>query len=268
MRIKVFSETNTTIRKSYGYQIENMLVSCTFNYNPCSASSFTYYYDPNLGNCYTFNKGLYDNGTLYPINNVTIPGLAYGLTLELFLGNPPNETVYEYNDGVIVSINNQTSLPFTEGDIMKAAAGEETDLIVRRNFINKLPSPYGNCLKDTTINSSFSSVFFDYIVNTLGYVYSQKYCYSLCIQNQIMNSCSCASLNLPMFMNTTKICNQQFQTICAATIVKNFDATNESKNCQNKCPYKCDTIDYGVTSYRALYPTNYYTQLLYNYSMC
>jgi hypothetical protein len=221
LRETMYAEKNTTVRKSYGYQLENMLISCYFNYNPCNASSFTYFYDPSLGNCYTFNKGVFDNGTPYPIKTVTIPGLAYGLTLELFLGNPSNETVFMYNDGVIISIGNQSSLPFKEGDIMKVAAGEETDLIVRRDFIMKLPSPYGNCLKDTTNNSTFNSVFFNYIVNTLGTLYSQNYCYSLCIQSQIIKKCACSSLNLPIFINTTIICNQPLQMSCADGLIIN-----------------------------------------------
>ena len=82
MRAAVFNQNNETIRKSYGYQLEIMLVSCHFNYNPCYLSDFAYFYDPLYGNCYTFNKQA-------PVKYVTIPGLSYGLTLEFFLGNPP-----------------------------------------------------------------------------------------------------------------------------------------------------------------------------------
>jgi hypothetical protein len=267
MRIKVFSETNTTLRKNYGYQLENMLVSCTFNYNPCNASSFKYFYDPNLGNCYTFNKGIYDDGTSYPINTVTIPGLAYGLTLEIFVGNPANETLYEYNDGVVISIDNQTSLPFTEGDVIKAAAGSETDLIINRNFITKLPSPYGNCIADTSSTSKFDSVFLDYIVKTKKIEYSQKYCYSLCLQYHIMTNCNCSNLNLPIFNNSNNICSAKYDVFCMNLQVNNFASSNSSKICTQKCPYKCETIDYQINSYRALYPTNYYSQILYNYSL-
>jgi hypothetical protein len=39
-----------------------------------------------------------------------------------------------------------------------------TDLILDRNFITKQPAPYGDCLLDTTVNSSLSAQYFDYIV--------------------------------------------------------------------------------------------------------
>ena len=37
-----------------------------------------------------------------------------------------------------------------------------TDLIVDRNFITKQPAPCGDCLLDTTVNSSLSAQYFDY----------------------------------------------------------------------------------------------------------
>ena len=257
MRAAVFNQNNETIRKSYGYQLENMLVSCHFNYNPCYLSDFTYFYDPLYGNCYTFNKQA-------PIKYVTIPGLSYGLTLELFLGNPPTETKYQFNDGIVVSIENQSSIPFTDVEAIKAASSSETDIIVYRNFMTQLPDPYGNCLKDTTINSAFHSIYFDYIVNTLNGTYSHNYCYSLCVQKQIILNCSCSNLNMPMFANHTIICKTSNDMLCVAFIVKNFGSTNASVDCKAACPYKCDSIQYMMTTYNALYPTEFYSKVLHD----
>ena len=77
-------------RKSIGYNIEDMLISCYFNYNSCNASDFTYFYSPLYGNCYTFNGGVFENGSTYPIKTVSSNGLFFGLTHELFIGDPYN----------------------------------------------------------------------------------------------------------------------------------------------------------------------------------
>ena len=122
--------------KDLGYQIEDMLVSCYFNYKPCYASNFTYFYNPLYGNCYKFNANI-DS-----VMQVSLPGLLYGLQLELFVGKPV-DVFNEFHDGIVLSITNQTGEAFYQGDTIKAATEIETDFIVNRNFIKKLTSPWG-----------------------------------------------------------------------------------------------------------------------------
>ena len=45
------------IRKSYGYKIEDMLISCYFNNEVCSKEDFKYFYHALYGNCYSFKTG-------------------------------------------------------------------------------------------------------------------------------------------------------------------------------------------------------------------
>ena len=257
MRAAVFNQNSDAVRKSYGYQLENMLVSCHFNYNPCYLSDFTYFYDPLYGNCYTFNKEA-------PVKNITIPGLSYGLTLELFLGNPPTETQYQFNDGIIVSIDNQSSIPFADEEAFKVAAGSETDLIVRRNFVNMLPSPYGNCLSDSSTNSTFHSTYFDFIVTNLNGTYKHNFCYSLCVQKYIILNCSCSTLNMPLFENHSSICMTSNDMLCVDIVIENFGSTSACQDCQTACPYKCESIEYDIVSYSALYPTEFYSEVLHD----
>ena len=61
-------------RKEMGYQLKDMLISCFFNYEPCTVNDFTYFHDPLYGNCYTFNKGINDNGTKTDIKIVSLAG--------------------------------------------------------------------------------------------------------------------------------------------------------------------------------------------------
>ena len=172
-------------RKDLGYKIEDMLVSCHFNYQPCTFNNFTYFYHQIYGNCYSFNSGTDANGHDTDILNIDMPGVKYGLILELFLGNPSVDTAYEFDDGLIFSIDNQSFVPFLKEDLIKVSAHSETDLIISRTFINGLPNPYGDCLLDTSSSSSFNSSYFSYIVNTLGINYTEHFCYSLCMQQYI-----------------------------------------------------------------------------------
>jgi hypothetical protein len=184
-------------RKSIGFELKVMLISCSFNYEPCNANDFTYYYDSNYGNCYTFNKGVDDNGTKNEIKTVSLAGMLYGLILELYLGDPKTDTYLESSDGLIISVHNQSSIPFGKDDKLRAAAGAETDFIISRNFISKLEAPYGDCQKDTSKTSEFRSFYFDYLVRSLDVDYSQENCYALCVQKQIINACNCSNTFMP-----------------------------------------------------------------------
>lgn len=246
---------NESIRREFGYRIENMLVSCSFNFKNCTVEDFTHHYDPLRGMCYTFNKGIYNNGSSYILKTVNANGANTGLSLEFYIGDSILETQCELDDGMLISIHNQSLAPFTQDNELKCAAGSETDFIVTRIFISKLEKPYGNCLKDINSNSKFDSEIFRYIVQTLNVTYSQKYCFSLCQQRETMAICNCSNIELPIFKNGTKYCIPFHD--CMVNVFANFNKT-QSDRCAAECPYECDSVQYSVTSLSSLYPTPFY----------
>ena len=123
--------------------------------------------------------------------------------LNLYVGDPTVDLYNTYSSGILVSIHKKSIAPFTRGDIIKVCASSDTDIIVSRNFISKLPAPYGDCLDDTSSSSTFSSTYFDYIVRNKGYNYSQEYCLQLCIQQQTIKYCGCANVWIPSFDNSS-----------------------------------------------------------------
>jgi hypothetical protein len=266
-RSAINNDLNLTLseKKSIGFELKDMLVSCCFNYEPCYLSDFTYFYDSTYGNCYTFNKGYDENGTNKEIKTLSLAGPLYGLILELFLGDPNVDTYLEPDDGLLVSIHNQSSVPFTQGDRIKVAAGAETDLIVNRNFISKLEFPYGDCLKDTSSKTVFTSYYFDYLVKTMKVEYNQENCFALCLQKYIMESCNCSNSFMPAFNFTTHFCvNPRVEIPCMKNVITNFSKTSASLKCQEACPFECNSIEYGITSYRALFPSTFYASILYD----
>ena len=67
----------------YGYSLEtDMLVSCSYNGQKCTASDFKQYWDNYYGNCYTFNYGFY-NTTTSSYLETSASGFTNGLKLQL-----------------------------------------------------------------------------------------------------------------------------------------------------------------------------------------
>lgn len=46
-------------RKNLGYDIKDMLLSCSYNSKYCTADDFQWYFDPFYGNCFKFNSGIF-----------------------------------------------------------------------------------------------------------------------------------------------------------------------------------------------------------------
>ena len=176
-------------RQQLGYRIEDMIISCQFNFQKCSASDITYIFHSQYGNCYSFNGGKYANGSINNTRTRSFSGILFGLTLELFHGDPSIDLNNEPNEGIMLSINNQSAEPLWQGDVLKAESGAETDFILNRNFVSKLPTPYDNCL----LQGTGGSLYYNYIVNTLGRNYSQQFSFKLCFQDQINRMCGCAN---------------------------------------------------------------------------
>lgn len=66
-----------------GFDIDTMLVSCTYARKVCEAKDFSYSYSFEYGNCYTFNADFYKNSTV--VSNA-LTGSTASLELELFAG--------------------------------------------------------------------------------------------------------------------------------------------------------------------------------------
>ena len=65
MMFRYFAGTNALnpnltdeFRKTLGYSMKDMMISCTYNFNPCTADDFVWYYDILYGNCFKFNGGI------------------------------------------------------------------------------------------------------------------------------------------------------------------------------------------------------------------
>jgi hypothetical protein len=177
--------------------------------------------------------------------------------MELFMGNQNFQEEGEFNDGLILLVHNQTSLPFFNSERILVPSGAENDIKIVRSFIEKLGGVYSLCVHE---EDEFSSEFFDYIVKTLKITYSQEYCLNLCIQKQVILKCGCASVFLPEY-NNYRFCSFSDLDCSYNITVSILNGNNNITDCDSMCPLECDYIEYNIQLSGATYPTQYYANL-------
>ena len=53
---------NDSLRRSFGYSLDDLLIKCEFDSRPCNRSWFDWFYHTLFGNCYKFNSGNLNGG--------------------------------------------------------------------------------------------------------------------------------------------------------------------------------------------------------------
>ena len=253
----VASEDQTIeFQKSAGYNLSDMLISCSFNWKTCSEKDFKFFFNSIYGSCYSFNADV-------PPKSVSVQGPDYGLTIELFMGDPNVQTEYELDDGIVVVIHNQTNKPYFNSQRNLVSLGTETDLKITRNFIEKLGQPYSACINFDN-NTDFHSEISDYIINKLKIAYTQQYCFLLCLQKDVMQICNCSSIWLPQYLNATYCKADKLN--CSSSVTMDILDGIDNNICNHECPLECNFVDYKISTSRSTYPTPYYKSLLSTHS--
>jgi acid-sensing ion channel 5 len=262
------SNNSSKARKKLGFQIDEMLLSCRYNGDKCSAVDFTWFQSYDYGNCYTFNSGKNSNGSKLSIKTSSVSGPNYGLQMELFTGDSTRDEKFVWSSGIYILIQNQSITPLTESEGVHAATGFETHFSVKTVFTKKLPSPYSSCLKYNTDPSSYSSDLYKAIFENLKHTtYRQKYCYRLCYQQNVIKDCSCADSSLPTPFskyNDKEIlaCLNFTELECLAKTKTRFQNSPISSQCSTDCPLECSTVSYSTEVSVSAYPTYFYSKWL------
>ena len=76
---------NESERDKLSHTLDDILLECQFNTQPCSSKDFVKEYDLNLGTCYSFNTGM--NASLHrvPLRRSTRSGSTHGLRVALYV---------------------------------------------------------------------------------------------------------------------------------------------------------------------------------------
>ena len=148
-------------RKTFGFNINDILISCTYSGLQCSANDFKFFQSYQYGNCYTFNSGY--NSSIRTISSV---GPGNSLEIELFSGDP-NEELYIYKRGFYVAIHNQSYATILDNEGVFVSTGSETNIGIERKFYYKEAYPYSNCIVDPTSIKSSKSDLYSLIKNSV-----------------------------------------------------------------------------------------------------
>ncbi|CAF1084842.1 unnamed protein product, partial [Brachionus calyciflorus] len=221
--------------------------------------NFEHFMLPKFGNCYKFNSGKNSNGESVKLLNTTIPGVQYGLKLEIFTGYPSNEFDLIRTNGVHLFIHNSSTIPFSDFDGISIPNGFETNVVVSQIHSSKLSQPFSNCIEDPTSKSSFDSNLYRRSIELFS-KYQQKTCLVLCYDEYIQNVCGCSrpeafGISINESCELTKM-------NCTLNAYRSFYETQLSLECYKSCPVECFTIDYDYKVSQADFPSPFYADVL------
>uniref|UniRef100_A0A3P9PHB3 Acid-sensing (proton-gated) ion channel family member 4a n=1 Tax=Poecilia reticulata TaxID=8081 RepID=A0A3P9PHB3_POERE len=167
-----------------GHQLEEMLMSCNFSGQNCSAEDFSVVYT-RYGKCYTFN------GNKTTSKKTKQGGMGNGLEIMLDIQQDEylpiwretNETSLEA--GIRVQIHSQDEPPYIHQLGFGVSPGFQTFVSCQEQRLTYLPQPWGNCR--STSREKFP-----------GYdTYSISACRLLCETNEVMRVCNCRMVHMP-----------------------------------------------------------------------
>jgi hypothetical protein len=207
-----------------GFNLDQMILSCSFNSEKCTKDDFYYYFNYYYGSCYRFNGGKTKvmvglpvltyrsaivnwNESVASIKSVSKNGPDYGLQLELFtdsteITNDVNYTRFNSKSGIRLLVHHPDETEvYPNEDGLDVSTGQETNIAISKRIVKKLSSPYSSCrTKLTKQNVGNNQILID-MLNIFGFDkknYEQKFCIKLCEQHYYKSNCECYYSNLPM----------------------------------------------------------------------
>ena len=244
--IKLFFYKKEAFEQISGYEIDEIILRCTFNTIDCDlGADFNLVYVQNYGNCFRFNaiKNHSKSKTLSRI------GSLYGLQLDLFVGyNKTSYTKY-FGQGAHVFIHDQSE---NASDGFDVSVGFRTNIGIKRLFVEKKEYPYSYCQKGDKTNNEF--IFVSKIIEWNN-VYKQVDCFDICIEDYKLKQCNCTCYAIAN--NRSARDNIRGKSRCQGQTEKNcFDAfteklnisTWENINCTKECPNECDSVQFQMTT--------------------
>jgi len=238
-------------KKKLGHSLDDILLKCSFNNQPCTSKDFTWSFDQIDGNCFSFNSGFEEeNGVKQSVElkKSNIAGWNFCLSLSIYVNFHENLTTFNsytgdgkglYLDVANSSLGNLNSHDF---DGTYIGPGLILNMALERTFKYMLPKPYSNC----EIDSSFNSSSYD-LVNLIidsPYKYTQQVCFEQCYQMLLIRKCKCIDQWLLSLFEQKDDCslNSEQKSCMNEFFIAAFNEnnTNVIDLCASLCPLECN----------------------------
>ena len=175
-------------------------------------------------------------------------------------------------------VHNQSVVPIPDEDGIDVAVGLQSNIAIKRTFVNRQPSPYSNCIDTLSESDAQKNVYLQEMYNQIsqGIIaqYMQKYCLKLCYQYYIIDKCECKSLQFTYLTLTSKNANGCVSALnleCMKQKDNAFYDTDQVNTCFDSCPIECNSVNYDFNIRTATYPSKWYSDLFveqqYNYQL-
>lgn len=224
------------------------VLDCSFNGNNHCKYNYKYYFEQFIdhfyGNCYRFNSGKNFFNQNTTILKSSIPGLNFGLNLELAL-NTPNQ----YNE-LVVHLHNKSSpayeLYYEEHFI---GSGVKSYFPIERITTKNLGPPYGNCVNASLFSLNRTIIEF---FQRKGKSYTQRECYQLCGNLYFVESSGCgcgAGLDLDQVDSQCFFTTNLTVKMCLQRYANWFQKDALSNKCAKFCPVECEINSFTSNPY-------------------
>lgn len=222
----------------------NRTLSLKFNFEDCEFDELDYYYNHINERCFRFNTGKNHKNEPVPIKNVSFTNPTSGLMATLYLKDFyedvfTNKTL-PYK--LTIMISNQSSVfrrdkMIISNDLILNSG--LTYIKIDRQYIERLPSPYSDCVKHDT--KEYVSHLFQYFKKN-NKIYSREDCKDFCVEEQVKKACNCRG----DLGNTTSCVKDENTLRCIIDALSKQNSEIQREKCDKYCPKECDSMTYEI----------------------
>jgi hypothetical protein len=126
-------------------------------------------------------------------------------------------------------------------------AGNEVNVIINREIIQKKQHPYSDCIQDLDNYKFSDSTIYNHITKVLKNTYKKQECLRYLKNEETLKICKCYLAWLPKLNNKTDICSSDQYSNC------NLPFTNQTR--ADMCPLECTSSSYEVIYNEKDYPS-------------
>ena len=236
--------------------MDEMLISCYFNGEPCFSSDFQFTYIFEYGSCYTFNPGYNSTPPTNELRKVNKVGRPNGLRIELFLGDTAKDVGLTSSNGVHISIQDKSNVDY-DAIGFDLPSGTHSFVQLQKTVNQKLQTSLSDCYSDFASVQTNDKTFISEVIYISSY-YTQSLCFDFCYQSYFSKNCSCYDGVLHQILNYTTCTLNDFKCVFA---FNNYFIASEQNLCSQFCPPECVQTLYDHSISSSQYPSRYY----YNY---